>query len=94
MARNHCLNILLATAFSALSCISSLKPKPVFALSTGRIALGLCGSAHPVGLWQLNKAPTLVCVYLFLIQTQNYNKGKPEFLLSQIWLKPPESLPG
>lgn len=88
------MNILLVTALCALTCMSSLKPKPLFALSTGGIAIGLCGSAHPVGLWQLNETPTLVFVYLFLIQTQNFNKGKSEFLLSQVWLKPPESLPG
>lgn len=88
------MNILLATALCTLTCMTSLKLKPLFALGTGGVALGLCGSAHPVGLWQLNEAPTLVCVYLFLIQTHNYNRGKSEFLLSQVWLKPPESLPG
>lgn len=93
MARNHCLNTLLVTALCALSCMSSLKPKPPSALSTGGIALGLCGSAHPAGMWQPEEAPVLVCVYLFLAQTKNY-KGKSEFLLSQVWLKPPESLPG
>lgn len=69
MERNHYLNILLVTALCALTCMTSLKLKPLFALSTEGIAVGLCGSTHPVGLWQRNAAPALVCVYLFLIQT-------------------------
>lgn len=77
--RNHCQNVRLVTALWALTYMSSLKPKPLFALSTGGIALGLCDSAHPVGLWQLNEASNAgMCLFLPYPNTK-LQQGKSEF---------------
>lgn len=70
---------------------SSLKLKPLFALSTGRIALSSCDSADLVGLWQLNEASNTGARLSLM---QNYNKGKSDSSLSEDWLKPPEPLAG